>query len=112
MKILLDHNLDRRLKNYLADHETATTFECGWSDVTNGELISLAEERGFDVLSTADANIKQQQNLVGRKISIIILRAFDNRLSTHLEMLEELRSELHRIEAGVVVELRHRNMDH
>ncbi len=44
MKILLDHNLDRRLKNYLTEHETATTQDQGWADVLNGELLTLAEK--------------------------------------------------------------------
>ncbi len=44
MKILLDHNLDRRLKNYLTEYETATTQEQGWADALNGELITLLKE--------------------------------------------------------------------
>lgn len=80
MKILLDHNLDRRLKNYLTEYETATTQEQGWADALNGELLTLLEENGFDVLLTADANIKTQQNIENRKLSILVLRAFNNRL--------------------------------
>jgi len=56
LKILLDHNLDRRLKQFLTDYDTATTQEQGWADVLNGELLSLAEQNGFDVLLTADSN--------------------------------------------------------
>jgi len=36
-------------------------------------LLSLAEAAGFDVLLTTDKNIRYQQNLVGRKISILVL---------------------------------------
>ena len=75
MKILLDHNLDRRLKNYFSGFETATTQDQGWSDVSNGELLSIAEDNGFDVLLTADSNIKDQQNVSDRNISIVILRS-------------------------------------
>ena len=42
MKILLDHNLDRRLKNYLTEYETFTTQEQNWADVLNGELLTFA----------------------------------------------------------------------
>ncbi len=90
MKILLDHNLDRRLKSDITGHEVATTFEAGWADVENGELISLAEANGFDVLLTADSNISKQQNVSDRKISIIVIRAFNNRRTTHLEMIEDI----------------------
>lgn len=58
MKILLDHNLDRRLKNHLTEYEAAATQEQNWADFLNGESLTLAEENGFDVLLTADANIK------------------------------------------------------
>jgi hypothetical protein len=56
---------------------------------------------------TADANIKNQQNLTGRTISILVLRAPNNRLTTHLEMLEDLRSALGEISAGEIREIFH-----
>ena len=110
MKILLDHNLDRRLKNYLTEYETATTQEKGWADALNGELLALAEENGFDVLLTADANIKNQQNLSNRKISILVLRAFNNRLATHAEMIDHVHEALAKIEAGEMVEVIHKDV--
>lgn len=110
MKILRDHNLDRRLKNYFTECEIATTQGQGWSDVLNGELLSLAENNGFDVLLTADSNIKNQQNLSNRRISILILRAFDNRLATHIEMIEDIISSLAGIRPGGVVEVFHKDM--
>ena len=110
MKILLDHNLDRRLKNYLTDYETATTQEQNWVDVTNGELLALAEENGFDVLLTADTNIKSQQNLSNRKISILVLRAFNNRLATHAEMVEGIHKALPEIQPGEIVEISHKDV--
>jgi hypothetical protein len=39
----------------------------------NGELIMIAEKAGFDVLLTADKNIRYQQNLGSRKIAIVVL---------------------------------------
>ena len=110
MKILLDHNLDRRLKDHLTEHETATVQEQGWSDVLNGELLSLAEENGFDVLLTADSNIKNQQNLSNRKIATLILRAFNNRLATHIEMIEDINEALSKIQAGEIVEVLHKDV--
>lgn len=110
MKILLDHNLDRRLKNYLTERETSTVQEQGWSDALNGELLALAEENGFDVLLTADTNIKNQQNLSNRKISILILRAFNNRLKTHIEMVDDIYKALDKIQRGEILEVFHYNM--
>ena len=110
MKILLDHNLDRRLKNYLTDYETATTQEQSWADVLNGELLTLAEANGFDVLLTADTNIKSQQNLSNRKISILVLRAFNNRLVTHAEMIDDIYQALAKIQPGEIVEVLHKDV--
>lgn len=45
----------------------------GWSTLENGSLLSVAEEHGFDVFITADKNLKYQQNLVGRSLSVIVL---------------------------------------
>ncbi len=36
-------------------------------------MLKAAESAGFDVLVTADKNIRYQQNLDGRKIALIIL---------------------------------------
>jgi hypothetical protein len=38
-----------------------------------GELLAVAEAAGFDMFLTADKNIPYQQNLAGRKISIVVL---------------------------------------
>ena len=110
MKILLDHNLDRRLKNYLTEYETSTTQEQNWADTLNGELLTLAEENGFNVLLTADANIKNQQNLSNRKISILVLRAFNNRLATHAEMIDDIHESLVKIQSGEIIEVLHKDV--
>ena len=110
MKILLDHNLDRRLKNYLSEYDTATAQEQGWADALNGELLTLAEENGFDVMLTADANIKNRQNLSNRKISILVLRAFNNRLTTHAGMIDDIDDALAKIKSGEIVEVLHKDV--
>jgi hypothetical protein len=45
----------------------------GWDRLTNGDLLTAPEQGGFDVFVTADRNIRYQQNLAGRQISIIEL---------------------------------------
>lgn len=41
--------------------------------MANGELLTAAEEAGFDLLLSTDKNIQYQQNLKGRRIAIVIL---------------------------------------
>ena len=50
-----------------------TAYERGWSTLKNGDLLPAAESNGFDVLITTDQNIRYQQNLSGRRITIIVL---------------------------------------
>jgi hypothetical protein len=39
----------------------------------NGELLETAEKLGFDILVTTDSNLKYQQNLVSRRIVVVVL---------------------------------------
>jgi len=45
----------------------------GWDRLSNGDLLDAAEAAGFEVLVTADKNIRYQQNLSGRRIAIVEL---------------------------------------
>jgi hypothetical protein len=45
----------------------------GWEQLSNGELLRAAEDTGFDIFLTTDQRIQYQQNLVGRKIALIVL---------------------------------------
>jgi hypothetical protein len=50
-----------------------TTFERGWSTFKNGELLTEAEQEGFEVFVTTDQNLRFQKNLEGRSIAIVVL---------------------------------------
>jgi predicted nuclease of predicted toxin-antitoxin system len=71
--ILLDNNVPRGLARALTGHVVAEAREQGWATLKNGALLNVAEEAGFDVLVTADKDIRYQQNLEGRKIAIVVL---------------------------------------
>jgi predicted nuclease of predicted toxin-antitoxin system len=75
MRLLLDHNVNSRYGRLLPGHEVSHTYKMGWEELLNGELITAAETAGFEVIITADKNLQYQQNLSGRKISIIVLNA-------------------------------------
>ncbi len=61
------------LRRSLTQHEVATAYERGWAKLKNGELLEAAENEGFAVLVTTDANLKYQQNLSARRIAIVVL---------------------------------------
>lgn len=110
MKLVLDHNIDWRLKKYLIGNDVRTVQELGWADVINGELLTLVEDAGFQLLVTADSNIKKQQNMSGRKISIIVLRARNNRLATHRGLIDDILSAVQEIGEGSIVEIFHQDL--
>lgn len=60
------------LRRCLSPHFVNTAFELGWATLSNGDLIIKAEEK-FDLLITTDQNLRYQQNLKGKTLSIIVL---------------------------------------
>lgn len=73
MRILFDQGVPRGLTAWLHDHEVTEARKLKWERISNGALLRLAEEAGFNVLVTTDKNVRYQQNLAGRKISIVVL---------------------------------------
>ena len=50
-----------------------TAAQQGWDRLRNGDLLTAAEEAGFDILLTTDKNMRYQQNLAGRRIAVVVL---------------------------------------
>lgn len=73
MQVLFDQGTPAPLRQFLSQHDVATAYERGWSSLKNGELLQAAEMAGFSVLVTTDMNLKYQQNLVARRIAIVVL---------------------------------------
>ena len=75
MKVLFDQGTSVPLREFLSGHEVSTAYELGWSTLRNGELLAMAEARGFQVFVTTDTNLRYQQNLQERRIAIVVLSA-------------------------------------
>jgi len=76
MNVLLDACVPRPLREHLTGCTVQTAQEMGWGQLKNGDLLRAAEEH-FDVFVTSDKNIKDQQNLAGRKLAILVLPTND-----------------------------------
>lgn len=104
MRVLLDECVPRKLKRELAVHQVLTVTEHGWSGITNGQLLTLAEAE-FDVFLTVDQNLKYQQNLTNSRIAIILLVARNNRLKTLVPLMAEVCEVLNNVKIGDFVQV-------
>jgi predicted nuclease of predicted toxin-antitoxin system len=106
MKILIDECLPSELKGTLTEmgHECQTVRQAGFGSKKNGELLTIAEGR-WDVLLTSDRNIRYQQNMTGRSVSIVIPRAKSNRMKDLLPLMPAGAQALLAIQAGQVVDV-------
>lgn len=73
MKLLLDECTPKRLRNDFPGHETLTVAEVGLNGLKNGQLLSAAVDKGFEVLITVDQRLRFQQNLSQFNLAVIIL---------------------------------------
>ncbi|RBQ03268.1 DUF5615 family PIN-like protein [Pedobacter miscanthi] len=90
MKLLLDENLPKRLKQHFEEHEIYTVRDMGWNGVKNGELLQLMIAAEFQVLITFDKNLQFQQNFAKYTLPIIVLNAFDNTYLTLREFIPQI----------------------
>lgn len=79
MRILLDGNMPRAFAALLPGHRVTTVHQRRWSDLDDRPLHDAAEGE-FDAIITMDQNLRFQQNLRGRSLRILVLRATRNTL--------------------------------
>jgi hypothetical protein len=73
MRIIFDQGTPAPLRRHLRPHEVDTVAERNWSTLTNGELLRMAKEDGYDVLVTTDQNLRYQQNIEEWQIGVVVL---------------------------------------
>lgn len=106
MRILVDECLPAALKATLTalGHECETVRKAGFGAKKNGELLQIAEGR-WDLLLTSDRNIRYQQNMTGRNVSIVILCAKSNRMKDLLPLVPAFSRALLSLQPGRVIEV-------
>jgi hypothetical protein len=103
LKILFDQGTPLPLRRSLAGHTVDIPSRKGWSTLRNGALLDAAEQEGYEVLITTDQNIRHQQNLSRRTISIVVLmKATWPRIRNHREDIVEA---VNTVAPGQVVEV-------
>jgi hypothetical protein len=105
MRFRIDECLPRRLNNHSTDHDCRAVPEAGLAGKRNGELPSLTAQQKYEIFVTVDKGVEYQQNLRGRSLAVIILRAQSNQLadlsSYGADCLEQMKS----IKPGEVVRI-------
>jgi predicted nuclease of predicted toxin-antitoxin system len=103
MKLLFDQGTPVPLRNHLLNHIVETAYEKGWSNLKNSDLLTQAEAEGFDALITTDQNLRYQQNLSGRKISVVVLLTTNwPRIKNHISLVVEA---IDKLQAGSYEEI-------
>ncbi len=103
MRVLLDEQLDRRLKPLFdADMDVVTVPERGWSGVADGEMLRMAAQE-FDAIVTMDRGIPHQQNLGALDLGIVIVRAYSNRRADVAPLIPQVVTALRSVQPGEVI---------
>ena len=103
MKILFDQGTPVPLRRHLPKHSVATAYEVGWSGLSNGDLLSAAENAGYQILITTDQNLRYQQNLTERRIAVVVLRSTSwPRIRLHIDVILDT---VNAIDVGGYVEI-------
>lgn len=73
MKVLLDEQIDIRMKAALSAFDVFTLHDQGWIGLKNGVLRELIQDNDFQGFITADKNFPFQQNLAKIKFLLILI---------------------------------------
>jgi predicted nuclease of predicted toxin-antitoxin system len=99
-RLLLDECVDWRLKRYFSpEYEVRAVHEMGWQGVRNSELLQLASQ-AFDVLITVDKRLPQQQDLAQYPLSVVVIRAPNNRLATLVQAVPSIEAKVETLQVG------------
>jgi hypothetical protein len=77
----------------------------GWSGLTNGILLQIAQ-RQFDVFITADSNLTFQQNLATFDLAVLVLETQSTRLADTMPLMPQVLSALTTIQPRQVIRIR------
>ncbi len=73
MRVSFDHNVPKKVRQFLTEHPVSTAVEMGWAELENGQLLKAAQDEGFAVMMTGDKNLSYKQNLKERTLAIVVL---------------------------------------
>ncbi len=72
-RVLFDHSALAPLARFLKAFDIRLADEIRWARLRNGDLLTQAEQAGFDVLLSGDKSMKTEQNMNDRKIALLYM---------------------------------------
>jgi predicted nuclease of predicted toxin-antitoxin system len=94
MRVLIDEDVNVRLRFYFEDRHHVETVEYrDWKGLRNGALLQTAADE-FDVLVTMDNNLPDQQNLEEVDLFVIVLRPRSKRLDDLVDLMPSVHRTL------------------
>jgi predicted nuclease of predicted toxin-antitoxin system len=105
MRLLLDENLPKRLKQDFPEHEVYTVWDKGWNGKKNGELLKLMLANDFQALLTFDKNLRYQQNFSKYTLTVLVLNAETNTYAVLTNLSAQVKAVLQQdfIPAGPII---------
>jgi predicted nuclease of predicted toxin-antitoxin system len=103
VKLLLDECLPIDFRHHFSDHEAHTAEWAGFKGKKNGELLSVAEMAGYDVLLTVDQGISRGFDRSAKKLAIIVIQSPTNQIEDLLPFVERILQALELIRPGEMI---------
>ena len=73
MRVLFDQATPVPIRPFLVGHTVRTAAQQQWDTLKNGDLLTVAEQAGFEVFLTTDKNIQYQLNMASRTIAVVVI---------------------------------------
>ena len=100
MRVLLDHDVDVRLRHdFPRSFDVETTQYRGWQAYDNGALLRRADET-FDARVTLDGSIPFQQHLPGYALRVVVLKTRAQQRAAFTELVPGVAEALAALSIG------------
>jgi predicted nuclease of predicted toxin-antitoxin system len=99
----LDECLPLRLARLLPGHDVRSVRQMNWLGLSNGRLLEAAAD--FDLFITVDKNLVKQQQVAGRRLAVVVLRAPSNKIEDISPLVPHLMALLADLKSGTVTVL-------
>jgi predicted nuclease of predicted toxin-antitoxin system len=104
LRVLVDESLPVELADELP-FDTSTVRAQKWLGLRNGVLLRAAVAAGFDVILTADGDLRYQQNLRKIGIAAIVILRVRNRIEDLRPLIPQIAAAIPTLAIGAVVEI-------